>query len=81
MKKKGMPRLRSAMTFNGVESADIAKRWRRSSGYISDRLTEKKEFSIQEAYDLCDFLGIPLEKLREYFPQKDRKEWLKHDQT
>ena len=81
MKKNGMLHLRSAMMMSGVESADIAERWGRSSGYISDRLTEKKEFTIQEAYDLCDFLGIPAEKLREYFPQKDRKEWIKHEQT
>ena len=75
MRKRGSLYLRSRMVLRGVQVADLAARWKRSSAYISDRLAERAAFNIQEVYDLIEWLDIPLEEIRDYFPPKNRKEW------
>ena len=69
--------LRSQMTLHGITQGDIAARWGRKRPYVSRKFNGHSEFDIQEAYDLCELLEIPIEKIKDFFPQKSVKEWRK----
>lgn len=59
-----------ALRFDGYTNQDIAEHIGRSTDYVSKRfcLHNNKPFNLKEAYAILDLVGIPRERIFEYFP-------------
>lgn len=53
-----------------IDSRYLARKLKRGTAYISQRMTGKAPWPIDECYVILDLLRIPHERLPEYFPPK-----------
>ena len=60
--------LRGKMFEKDVKGYDIANLLGCGNGYVSERLTGKRSFTIEEAYKILDYLDLPAEDIFTYFP-------------
>lgn len=65
---KPMYKLRAKMLEKGVEHTDCIKALNRSTGYWTDRIMQRKSFTMDEVYTLCELLNIPTSEIANYFP-------------
>jgi cyanate lyase len=60
--------LKGEIFANDMTQNDIAATIGRSQNYVTQRMTGKKPWTMQDAYAICDALEIPHEKMHRYFP-------------
>lgn len=60
--------LHGALVAHGYRQQDLCRILTRSQTYISDRMTVRKSWELDEVYAMCKLLEIPMEKISEYFP-------------
>jgi transcriptional regulator with XRE-family HTH domain len=56
-----------------IEQKELCKVLGRSQTYITQRMTEKRPWSIDEVYTICDIANIPPEEICKYFPRRGAK--------
>ena len=61
-------RLRKKMREEGITGNDLARWMRMNPNSISARMTGRVSWSLQDAYQILDYLSIPREELYDYFP-------------
>jgi transcriptional regulator with XRE-family HTH domain len=61
-------KLRALMLENGYDQTTLAKRTGMTRQQISDRMTGKVPWSIEEVYKVCGTLFIAANEIRKYFP-------------
>lgn len=62
--------LRAKLKEYDIDEEYIGRKIMRSPSYISQRMTGKKPWQIDEAYAILDLIHIPHEQLPIYFPPK-----------
>lgn len=50
----------------------LCKKLHRSKTYISDRMTGRKSWELDECFEILQILGEPANRLIEYFPKGGR---------
>lgn len=65
-------KLKSRMYSLDMRREDIAKAVGHSRKYISDRMTGKFSWALDDVYRICKLLDIPLPEIPDYFPQGGR---------
>lgn len=65
---KPMKALRTAMFAADVKQEDIATAIGRSVQYVSDRMVNKRSFTITECYQIIELLGEGPKSIFELFP-------------
>lgn len=68
---KPFSRLRFMLAENDIDNKFLADRLGKQPRYVSDRMTGKRSWTIEEAVLICDLCHIPLAKLPEYFCQAE----------
>lgn len=63
-------KLRGAMIAADVDEQYLARKLLRGVTYISQRMTGKKPWAMDEAYAIMDLLKIPYDQMAVYFPPK-----------
>lgn len=53
-----------------IEQKDLCKVLGRSQTYITQRITGRHPWTIDEIYQICDLAAIPYISITEYFPKK-----------
>lgn len=61
-------KLRDRMYENQVTQDDLSAVIDRCYGYVSERMTGKKSFRMEDVYYICDYLKIPYSEIYIYFP-------------
>lgn len=61
-------RLRAKMREEGITGNDLARWMGMTPNSISARMTCRVSWSLQDAYQVLDYLSIPREELYDYFP-------------
>lgn len=61
-------KLRGLMYENQVLQQDIAVAINRDKRYVSDRMTGKRPFNMEDVYHICNLLEIPYDMIHIYFP-------------
>ena len=61
-------RLRGKMREEGITGNDLARWMGMTPNSISARMTGRVSWSLQDAYQILDYLSIPREELYDYFP-------------
>lgn len=69
MPKKRFKNLRMAIWENDMTIGELAERLDKSQTYITNRMTARFSFTMDDVYEICSILDIPLEKIPEYFPK------------
>lgn len=64
-------KLRTEMFGYEITQADIAKMLGKSETYVGARMTGRQQFTLLDAFIICDCLNIPEKKLLEYFPRQE----------
>lgn len=64
-------RLRITLGVNDIDQQTLAKLLGRSTFYIHTRMTGKNSWTLQEAYKICELLGITIAEMSEYFPKSE----------
>lgn len=68
-KPKRYPLLRGKMEEKGVTGIYMARKLKmKSASGFSHRMTGRQPWRLDEAYDVMRILGIPPERIHEYFP-------------
>ena len=52
-----------------MTQADLCKKLARSHTYISERMTGKKSWELDDCYDILRIIGEPYSAINEYFPR------------
>ncbi|MEY8372668.1 DUF739 family protein [Merdimmobilis hominis] len=65
-------KLKARMYSLDMGRKDLVKALGRSRKYISDRMTGKYSWALEDVYRICKLLDIPLAEIPEYFPQGRR---------
>lgn len=65
---KAHAKLRGAMVAADIDSRYLARKLCRWTAYISQRMTGKAPWPLNECYAILDLLRIPHDQLAEYFP-------------
>lgn len=60
--------LKARMYERDAQNTDIANLLGRSATYVSERLTGKKFFTLDDAYKILKYLDLPMEEIFVYFP-------------
>ena len=60
--------LHGALVTHGYRQQDLCRILDRSQTYVSDRMTVRKPWELDEVYAMCDLLEIPLDRIPEFFP-------------
>lgn len=60
-------KVRGRMTELKISYRDMAKMLNISPTTLTSRLKNKGDFSVDEILSICKILGIPSEKIKEYF--------------
>ena len=68
--------LRKEMYAKGVTHHEIAAELKKSTGYVSERMTAKNgnPFTISDAYSIMEMLELPVEQMHKYFPDYRRRD-------
>ena len=53
---------------NQVTQDELSAVIDKSYGYVSERMTGKKSFRMEDVYSICDYLEIPYSEIYIYFP-------------
>lgn len=61
-------KLRGRMYENQVTQDELSAVIDKSYGYVSERMTGKKSFRMEDVYSICDYLEIPYSEIYIYFP-------------
>lgn len=69
-------RIRVRMLETGYDQESLGKRIGMSRTQVSDRMTNRVPWTVDEAYKVCDALFIPADQIQFFFPPKgnDKKE-------
>lgn len=67
-------KLRALMLELGHDQTTLAKRTGMTRQQISDRMTGKVPWSLEDAYKVCDTLFIAIKDIRKYFPPNGAEE-------
>lgn len=62
-------KLRALLFEKELTQQHLAKKLGRSKAYMSDRFSGKMPFDLDEAYSICDLLGLEYNQIPEYFPK------------
>lgn len=62
-------KLRGEMVAQGIDRPYLAERLDKSLCYIDYRFSGRHPFTQNDQYGIMDLLGIPYERLHEYFPK------------
>ncbi len=60
--------LKGRMYSQDVDQRFFAEQIRRSLGYVSESMTGKRPFTIDDAYKICALLEIPVIEIHTFFP-------------
>lgn len=52
-----------------IEQKDLCKVLGRSQTYITQRITGRQPFNMDDVYQICDIAEIPYGNIPEYFPR------------
>lgn len=63
-------KLRGALIAADIDGAYLARKLLRGRTYISNRMTGKESWTIDECYKILDLIGAPHSALAEYFPPR-----------
>lgn len=64
-----MPRkLRALMVEKEVDQKYLCEQLGKSQSYITERITQKRPWSMDEVYTICALLGIQHDEIPVYFP-------------
>ena len=66
--EKAHAKLRGAMVAADIDGRYLARKLKRGTAYISQRMTGKAPWMLDECYTILDLLRIPHGMLAEYFP-------------
>lgn len=61
-------KLRQEMMAQDVNQGALGEIIGRGAAYISTRMTGKAVFDMNDVYAIMNYLGLPHEKIAEYFP-------------
>lgn len=61
-------KLRTALFEAEIDQATVAYKLKRSSRYVSERMTGKYPWTVEDAYLILEMLEEPKERLTELFP-------------
>lgn len=64
-----MKKLKAELFANDITQQMLCKELNRSQTYMSQRMTGKRPFDMEDVYQICDLLEIPYGKIYEYFPR------------
>ena len=68
-------KLKGRMAYIGFNQSELAKAIDRSSPYVTERMTGRKEWELGECYKILNILGLTQNELTEYFPPKEDLKW------
>lgn len=61
-------KLRTVMYANEINQKTLGKEIGRSATYMSQRITGKVPFDMDDVYSICNYLKLPIAEISEYFP-------------
>lgn len=61
-------KLKAVMLLQGIKQSELCKKLKKSQTWLTNRFAGDGCFTIDEGYAILDVLGIPHDKLAEYFP-------------
>lgn len=67
-------KLKTEMYANDVDQKILCKAIGRSESYMTQRMTGRKPFNLNDVYCICRCLHIPCEKIHEYFPLNGKED-------
>ena len=70
--RKKFNALKTLLYQREIDRQYIAQLIGRGNTYLGKRLNGEKSFQLTEVYQICNYLKIPLERIPEYFPEKDQ---------
>lgn len=71
MKIKTFSKLKGLLTEHGLRQRDYIEILGCSQTYLTNRLTRKQPFNLNDIYLTMDYFGLPHTQISEYFPAKD----------
>lgn len=69
-RKRQHRELRGVMAIYGDTQSDLARAIGRSTNYVSDRMTGRGEWTLEECYQLLHRYNVPPERLHVVFPRR-----------
>lgn len=68
-RKKLYMKLRGLLHENDHTQLDLQPLLVRSESYITDRMTGKRSWELNDCYTILDWLNVPADQIHEYFPE------------